>query len=107
MDFVPIVLNYTFNTAFHPLSTVCLHKSQLIVYYWKQVLVSGSNGEVVPINIEDIAEVVEIDENGSTHRTFLKESSTDPILGKLSQKAFFYARLYIFSKASSSTIAAS
>ena len=46
-----------------------------------KVLVSGSDGEFVPINIEDIAEVVEVDEDGSTYRTFLKEGSTDPILG--------------------------
>ena len=45
-------------------------------------MVSGSDGEIVPINIEDIAEVVEVDEDGSTHRTFLKEGSSDPILGK-------------------------
>ena len=53
------------------------------IYYfiWNKVLVSGSDGEFVPINIEDIAEVVEVDEDGSTYRTFLKEGSTDPILG--------------------------
>ena len=49
----------------------------------KKVLVSGSDGEFVPINIEDIAEVVEVDEDGSTYRTYLKESSTDPILGTI------------------------
>ena len=48
----------------------------------KKVLVSGSDGEFVPINIEDIAEVVEVDEDGSTYRTYLKEGSTDPILGR-------------------------
>lgn len=46
-----------------------------------QVFVSGSNGEFVPINIEDIAQVVEVDEDGSTRRACLKEGSTDPVLG--------------------------
>ena len=46
-----------------------------------QVIVSDSNGDFVPINIEDIAQVVEVDEDGSTHRTCLKENSTDPLLG--------------------------
>mgnify|MGYP006903758049 CR=1 FL=1 len=45
-----------------------------------QVLVNDANGEFVPINIEDIAQVVEVDDEG-THRTFLKESSLDPLLG--------------------------
>ena len=52
-----------------------------------KVLVSGSDGEFVPINIEDIAEVVEVDEDGSSHRTsFLKESSSDPILGSTTKE---------------------
>ena len=54
-------------------------------------MVSGSDGEFVPINIEDIAEVVEVDEDGSTYRTYLKESSTDPILGidlRINKKVF-------------------
>ena len=46
-----------------------------------QVIVSDSNGDFVPINIEDIAQVVEVDEEGSTHRTCLKENSSDPLLG--------------------------
>ena len=46
-----------------------------------QVLVNGANGEFVPINIEDIAQVVEVDDEG-THQTFLKESSLDPLLGE-------------------------
>ena len=50
-----------------------------------QVIVSDSNGDFVPINIEDIAQVVEVDEDGSTHRTCLKENSTDPLLGNLAQ----------------------
>ena len=49
-----------------------------------QVIVSDNNGDFVPINIEDIAQVVEVDEDGSTHRACLKESSTDPLLGKQS-----------------------
>ena len=48
-----------------------------------QVIVSDSNGDFVPINIEDIAQVVEVDEDGSTHRTCLKENSTDPLLGNI------------------------
>ena len=50
-----------------------------------QVIVSDSNGDFVPINIEDIAQVVEVDEDGSTHRTCLKENSTDPLLGNIMQ----------------------
>ena len=47
------------------------------------MIVSDSNGDFVPINIEDIAQVVEVDEDGSTHRTCLKENSTDPLLGNI------------------------
>ena len=49
-----------------------------------QVLVNDANGDYFPINIEDIAQVVEVDEEG-THRTFLKESSLDPLLGTSSE----------------------
>ena len=45
-----------------------------------QVLVNDANGDCVPINIEDIAQVVEVDDEG-THQSFLKESSLDPLLG--------------------------
>ena len=51
------------------------------LYAYLQVIVSDSNGDFVPINIEDIAQVVEVDEEGSTHRTCLKENSSDPLLG--------------------------
>ena len=57
---------------------------------------SDSNGDFVPINIEDIAQVVEVDEDGSTHRTCLKENSTDPLLGNKVwlEKKFTHISLY-------------
>ena len=51
-----------------------------------QVLVNDANGDCVPINIEDIAQVVEVDDEG-THQSFLKESSLDPLLGNYTVKS--------------------
>jgi hypothetical protein len=41
----------------------------------------SSQDELVHFDIDDIAQVVEVDEEGSTHKTCLKEGSTDPLLG--------------------------